>query len=89
MVEPLRHRQTKEAENTHVRSNAAAPHPYSTMRNDLLKGELQRVVVVRPTQGMTAFAIRRPRVPRLPWVGLRHSGLADLKPTPGEEPPTA
>jgi hypothetical protein len=30
MVEPLRHRQTKEAENTHVRSNAAAPHPYST-----------------------------------------------------------
>ena len=30
MVEPLRHRQTKEAENTHALSNAAATHPYST-----------------------------------------------------------
>src|SRR6266446_2432880 len=30
MAEPLRHRQTKEAENRHARPTATAPHPDST-----------------------------------------------------------
>jgi len=31
MVEPLRHRQTKGADNEHARPKATAPHPYSTL----------------------------------------------------------
>ena len=56
MVEPLRHRQTKEADNRYVRPTATAPHLNSTILDQVQRGLPNRLLPLSPKSGHSASA---------------------------------
>ena len=58
MVEPLRHRQTKEADNRYVWPTATAPHLNSTLCHERRPSTRRRATVREMKEGPSGSAIR-------------------------------